>query len=240
MNELDNIAKNYNELHNDWRNLLGLLRLNEFNNFEKFAFKSENVIEVGLGDGAFTELLAQKFKRVFAVDGSNETISFVKKRLSAFNNIDYVLSLIEDLKFEQSLDNMVLGHILEHLDKPVDVLKNVKRLLHKDSVLYLSVPNSQSLHRQVAVKMGLLKKTNELNETDFKLGHRRVYSPKTFANDIKNAGLQIVKFGGSMLKPLSNAQIERNWTKEMIAGFIELGEDYPELCGDIYIIAKIA
>jgi hypothetical protein len=94
-----------------------------------------------------------------------------------------------------------------------------------------------SLHRQAAVKMGLLKTVDQLNERDKMLGHYRVYSPELFKKHVTKAGLKIIYFGGTMIKPLTNEQIEKTWTKEMIQGFIELGDDYPELAGDIYIIA---
>ena len=41
-----------------------------------------------------------------------------------------------------------------------------------------------------------------------------------------------------MLKPLTNTQIAQQWTDDMIDGFIKVGEHYPELCGDIYVVAK--
>jgi len=71
-----------------------------------------------------------------------------------------------------------------------------------------------------------------------RLGHMRVYYPEELKSDVLKAGFQIIEFGGSMLKPLTNKQIEDTWSNEMIRGFIEVGKDYPELCGDIYIVAK--
>ena len=149
-----------------------------------------------------------------------------------------MLTYIEHLQLDFRIDNIVMSHLLEHLENPVDDLKQICSIMDKSTILYISVPNSMSIHRQVAVKMGLLKQIDELNETDVKLGHYRVYTPELFKEHVLESGLKIVKFGGSMVKPLTNAQIEKYWTKEMVKGFIDLGDDYPELCGDIYIIAK--
>lgn len=237
-NKLEQIAKDYDKLHDSWKQLEKMVRENEFNIFLKYSYNTNNVMEIGLGDGIFTEMLAKKFKKVFAIDGSYTILAGLKKKFEEYENIIYIQSLIENLDFEERIDNIVMSHILEHLDYPVEALINLRKICHKDTVLYLSVPNAMSLHRQVAVKMGLLEKPNSLNENDLRLGHKRVYYPDEFKEDVQKAGFQIIKFGGSMIKPLTNKQIEETWNEQMIKGFIELGNDYPELCGDIYIIAR--
>lgn len=45
-------------------------------------------------------------------------------------------------------------------------------------------------------------------------------------------------FGGYWLKPVSNGQIEENWTGKMVEAFMKLGERYPDIAAEIYIIAK--
>jgi len=236
---LDEIAKGYNKIHEEWKNLESMVRKNEFNKFISHVEKYNNVLEIGLGDGIFTQMLAERFKKVFAVDGSQITIEDVKNKLSQFKNITYIHSYIENLTLNQKVDNIVMSHLLEHLENPVLALIHLKEIMHKDTILYISVPNALSIHRQVAVKMGLLKESTDLNEIDIKLGHKRVYKPDEFKKDVLEAGLKIIEFGGSMIKPLTNKQIEESWTPEMIEGFIKLGDDYPELCGDICVVAKL-
>jgi hypothetical protein len=50
--------------------------------------------------------------------------------------------------------------------------------------------------------------------------------------------LQIEFFGGYWLKPLSNQQIEENWTPSMLDVFMRLGERYPDIAGEIYVVAR--
>src|SRR6185295_6964384 len=94
------------------------------------------------------------------------------------------------------------------------------------------------LHRQAAVLMGLLPTEHSLNETDLHHGHRRVYDPGSFRADFIAAGYGIRHLGGYWIKPLSNAQIEATWTPEMLAAFMRLGERYPDIAGEIYVIAE--
>lgn len=84
--------------------------------------------------------------------------------------------------------------------------------------------------------MRLLENPNSLNKTDLRLGHKRAYYPEEFKADVLTADFQIIKFGGCIFKLLTNKQIEETWNEEMIQGFIERGDEYPELYNDIYII----
>ena len=104
--------------------------------------------------------------------------------------------------------------------------------------VFAAVPNSRSLHRQAAVVMGLLPREDALNETDKHHGHRRVFNPESFRQAFHEAGLQIEIFGGYWLKPVSNKQIEDTWTPEMLAAYMRVGERYPDIAGEIYVVAR--
>ena len=104
--------------------------------------------------------------------------------------------------------------------------------------ILVAVPNARSLHRQAAVIMGMLSFEEQLDEFDIHHGHRRVYNPETFRRDFIQAGLTIEIFGGYWLKPLSNGQIERDWDEKLLHGFMILGERYPDIAGEIYVVAK--
>lgn len=149
------------------------------------------------------------------------------------------VSLFEDYNPCRKFDNIVLGHVLEHVENPVDILRKCKSFLSDDGLILVAVPNCNSIHRQAAVKMGLLKCLNELNETDRYHGHRRVYSYQELREDFIAAGLRVVQSGGYWLKPVSNKQIEESWTEDMIWAFMQLGEEYPQIAAEIYMIASI-
>ncbi len=110
-------------------------------------------------------------------------------------------------------------------------------MLRRGAIL-AAVPNCNSIHRQAAVEMGLLSSADELNDTDRKNGHRRVYSCEKLEADFQAAGLAIKKRGGYWLKPLSNIQIEQTWDEAMIRAFMKLGERYTKIAAEIYVIAE--
>jgi len=98
------------------------------------------------------------------------------------------------------------------------------------------VPNANSIHRQIGVKLGLLKHTEELNSLDVTVDHQTVYTKKTLIKDARKAGLKVIKSGGIFLKPLSSKQIEDCFNKPLLNAFFELGADYPEISAEIFVV----
>src|SRR5579864_7784973 len=178
-------------------------------------FKGKTCLELGSADGQGTSHLVNFFDIVTAVDASPKYIEDIKKNFPK-DKVKPICSLFEELDLEEKFDTVMLTHILEHVEDPVNVLKIGKKFLKKGGVLLVDVPNADSINRLVGVKMGLLKNKFELHAGDIRIGHRRVYILDTLSKDIKKAGLKVVKKGGVFFKPVSNDQIEKFWTEEMI------------------------
>jgi 2-polyprenyl-3-methyl-5-hydroxy-6-metoxy-1,4-benzoquinol methylase len=168
------------------------------------------------------------------VEGSR---SLAEGLAESFPDLRVYNELFEDFFSSNQYDTIVMGHVLEHVVDPVGILQKYKTFLAPNGKIWASVPNANSIHRQAAVQMGILKEVTTLNEADIRHGHRRVFTPEEFQKIFSKAGLQVTHFGGYWLKPLSNAQIEQFWTVEMIEAFCALGRKYPEISGEMYIVA---
>jgi 2-polyprenyl-3-methyl-5-hydroxy-6-metoxy-1,4-benzoquinol methylase len=191
-------------------------------------------LELGPAEGEMTQFLVRDFDQLTIVEGSFELLAQIPEH----SNLIKVHALFEEFEPEEAFDSIILEHVLEHVDDPVALLARVKEWLAPNGKLFLGVPNGNSIHRLVAVKMGLLNNPCQLNSRDHALGHRRVYTSATFRADIEQSGLNVLEMGGVYFKPLSNAQIQENWTEEMIQGFYELGKDFPDLAAEIYAVCQ--
>lgn len=191
-------------------------------------------LELGPAEGEMTQFLIRDFEHLTIVDGSSELLAKIPEQENLFK----VHALFEEFEPEEAYDSIILEHVLEHVDDPVALMARVKAWLSPNGRLFLGVPNGNSLHRLVAVKMGMLDHPCQLNSRDLALGHRRVYTPATFSAEIALSGLSVLEMGGVYFKPLSNAQIQENWTEEMIQGFYELGKDFPEFAAEIYAVCQ--
>jgi 2-polyprenyl-3-methyl-5-hydroxy-6-metoxy-1,4-benzoquinol methylase len=209
----------------------------------KYSFKiaqrhmvGDTILELGPAEGVMTELLAATGKKLTLVEGSSLFCEALRHR---FPNADTVNALFEEFQSYELFDNIILGHVLEHVEDAVDILSRAKKWLKPGTGrLFAAVPNARSLHRQAAVIMGILREEDTLNEMDMHHGHRRVFNPESFRNSFSRAGLKIEIFGGYWMKPVANAQIEVSWTQDMVDAFMVLGERYPDIAGEIYIVAS--
>lgn len=192
-------------------------------------------LELGSAEGEMTQYLVNDFEHLTIVEGAADLLAAIPER----SNLTKVHSLFEEFEPEEAFDSIILEHVLEHVENPVELLQRVRTWLAPEGRLFLGVPNGNSIHRLAAVKMGLLSHPCELNERDHAVGHRRVYTPQTFRADIEKSGLSVEELGGVYFKPLSNGQIQNHWTEEMINGFYELGKDMPEYAAEIYAVCHV-
>lgn len=193
------------------------------------------VLELGPAEGVMTELLAKTNKNLTVVEGSSIFCESLRHR---FPTIHVVHALFEDFEPDEKYDVIVLGHVLEHVQDPETILSRARNWLKSEGRIFAAVPNARSLHRQAAVIMDLLPQEDALNDKDRHHGHRTVFNPESFRAAFTRAGLAIEVFGGYWLKPLSNSQIENTWTPSMIEAFMQLGERYPDIAGEIYVVAS--
>ena len=195
-------------------------------------FKGETGLELGPASGYMTESLVNDFPILHLIEASKTLID----QIPEYPNVTKHCSMFEDFKSDIKFDTIIMSHVLEHIENPLEVLTKIKDWLKDDGVFIISVPNAKSLHRMAAVKMGLLQSEYTLNERDHSLGHYRVYDLNSLSKDVTAIGLKITHTGGSFLKPLSNGQIEQYWTNEMVEGFFELGKEFPGNCAEIFVV----
>jgi len=196
-------------------------------------FKGRAGLELGPADGVMTNFLVADFDHLTVVEGVAELLSQIPDQ----PNLTKVHSLFENFNPSSRFDTILMDHVLEHVHSPVSLLTRVRRWLSPGGQILIGVPNADSIHRLAAVKMGLLKNATDLNQRDYSLGHRRVYTHQTLQQELDDAGLDVIEMGGIFLKPLSNQQIEDYWTEEMIKGFYALGRDFPQNAAEIFVVA---
>lgn len=192
-------------------------------------------LELGPAEGEMTRLLVRDFARLTVVEGSRELLD----RIPRYPNLVLVHSLFEEYEPRERFNSIVLDHVLEHVEDPVGLLRRASSWLAPGGRLLIGVPNGHSVHRLAGVKMGLLAHPCELNARDHALGHRRVYTSETLRRDLDAAGLRVIALQGVFFKPLSNEQIEKTCSHEMIEAFYELGRDFSENCADLFAASEL-
>lgn len=194
-------------------------------------------LELGPAEGLATAALASHFADLTCVEGADTLAAALRER---HPGVRVECAIFEDYQPGRTFDNIVLGHVLEHVEHPVEILSRVRSWLSPGGRVFALVPNARSLHRQMGVVMGLLDSEHSLNAVDLHHGHRRVYDPESLQRDFQAAGFRIEVFGGYWIKPVANSQLEANWSPEMIEAAMVVGERYPDIAAEIYLVAEHA
>lgn len=206
----------------------------EFDEMKRY-FNGASLMEIGPADGHHTKEFLRYFSKVVCVEPSKKYAQMLKTRYG--NKIEVVQTFVEDVPHKVKYDTIVCAHVLEHIPNPVAALKKIGGLMHNESNLIVIVPNAYSIHRLVAVQMGMLKHVKDLNELDKKLGHFRVYDQNDLLANLKSAGLQPEVVSGVFLKVLSNSQLEK-WNASLLDGFYQVGKQLPLMCADLLVVCK--
>lgn len=208
--------------------------------FEPF-FKKNDVLELGSFRGDFTKRLIPYFSDITCVEASNEAIEIAK---SEVKNATYFNSLFEETILPKKYNNIILTHVLEHVDDPVELLRKIgSNWLSDDGYLFLVCPNANAPSRQIAVKMGLISHNSAITKSEKEHGHRITYSLDTLERDVKLANLDVIHRSGIFFKALANFQWDQLINTDIISneyldGCFQLGHQYPDLCSSIFIVCK--
>jgi 2-polyprenyl-3-methyl-5-hydroxy-6-metoxy-1,4-benzoquinol methylase len=194
-----------------------------------------SLLEMGPADGLSTFELAKSFPDLEVVDGVKAFIQTLGNKLP---HIKSHLSLFEEFNPMKKYDNIFMGHVLEHVIDPGALLVKSKNWCAPKGRIIASVPNADSIHREIGLRMGLLRSKNELNDSDKRIGHRRVFSRKEFEELFLNAGFRIIYNSGFFLKFLSNAELEEIFDVSIIEELMKLGEKTPEYSAEIFLVAE--
>ena len=209
--------------------------------FQPF-FINGNCLELGSFKGDFTQRLLPFFGDITCVEASNEAIGEARKRLG--ERVTYFASLFEDAVLPTRYGNIILTHVLEHLDDPIALLRRINdEWLSDDGRLFLACPNAHAPSRQIAVKMGLISHNCAVTKAEAAHGHRITYSLDTLERDAKAGGLKVIHRSGIFFKALANFQWDQLLktdiiSKEYLDACYELGQQYPDLCSSIYLICR--
>ena len=204
--------------------------------------KTGNCLELGSFKGDFTKRLIPFFDDLTCVEASDEAVKVSKSRFG--DRVTHINRLFEEVVLPKKYDNIILTHVLEHIDDPVALLRRINdEWLSDDGRLFVACPNANAPSRQIAVKMGLMSHNSTITAAEKKHGHKRTYTLDTLERDSKAGGLTIEYRTGIFFKALANFQWDRLLEtdiifKEYLDGCYELGHHYPDLCSSIMLVCK--
>lgn len=111
-------------------------------NLKKYINKNDKILDIGCGNGYIAYKLSNYVKQITSIDYDPKVINKAKKKYKK-KNIEYICADVLKAKnyLSKNFDLIICSHVIEHLEKPFNFLKTLKKF---KSNIYLEVPDIEN------------------------------------------------------------------------------------------------
>ncbi len=179
INALDKFLEKISYIHPAWRDT------QLANNFYIPKIDNGNFLDIGCGAGNAMYKMKRLGWNVVGLDFDENAVKASKEiGLNVING-----SLLEQSFPDNNFDAILMNHVIEHMDNPLKIIEECKRILKENGILVMITPNAKSIGRYIFSRnwRGL-----EVPQ------HINLFSPKSLSKICKNSGFKYIKaFSGS-------------------------------------------
>ena len=171
---------------------------------KKYVTNKSTILDIGCATGRISQSFATS-NEIHLLDISEKYLNIASKRIP---NAHIFLGNFLDLEINSKFDNIfILNNIQEQSDLKIFLNKAID-LLSPEGKLFISYPNSQSLHRIVGVIENKLSDLNEVSTKSSGLGTLSMINELELLEIIAKKNLKLIREKGICLKPYKNLTME--------------------------------
>lgn len=206
-------------------------------------FQAKNILEIGCGlKSIFYDY--KSYETVTILEPIQDFIQQNQEKYGPLKNSNWICTRLEDYNPPADLnkfDFIICSSLLHEINDPSDFLKKIYRLSSSETMIHVNVPNAQSLHRLLAVHMGLLKSIYEPSATAKHFQRKNEFSLKSLIHLLTENMFIIESSGSFLLKPFSNQQMQflmqqpQIFPPSLFAALYSISEEVPTLGSEIYV-----
>lgn len=146
---------------------------------------------------------------------------------------------VDQLK-ASSYDFILLSSLLHEIADSRVLLATVAALCGPNTIVHVNVPNAASLHRLLAVAMGLIPSVYTPSITQQRMQQTHTFDIASLAQLVETNGFEVVEQGSFFIKPFTHAQMATLHSSgfisdAMLDGFYQLGEHFPGNGSEIFM-----
>ncbi|WP_217921634.1 class I SAM-dependent methyltransferase [Miltoncostaea oceani] len=199
----------------------------------------DRVLELGCATGLMSVPVAAAGGRVTGIDHAGSYLE--RARARDLPGARFVRAALEEPGWEDlagdGFAHVLACNLLHEMTDPVGLLRRARDVLAPGGLVHVSLQNPLSIHRLVAVEMGLIADVAEVSENGHRYATRGVHHARELMDMAWRAGLATVAREGVMLKPLPNAMME-GLPDEVLDGFERAARHLPDHCAMTYLVLR--
>lgn len=199
----------------------------------------ERVLELGCATGLMSVPVAAAGGLVTGLDRSDAYLA--RARARRLPGARFLRAGLEDPGWEDltgdGFAHVLSCNLIHEMDDPVTLLVRARAVLAPGGLVHLSLQNPLSIHRLVALEMGLIDRLTDVSERGRRYATRGVWTADELEDMAAAAGLVAVAREGVMLKPLPNAMMEA-LPGDVLDGFERAARHLPGHCAITYLVLR--
>lgn len=144
---------------------------------------------------------------------------------------------------QHDYDLILLSSLLHEVPDPAAVLQAAKALCSAETLVHVNVPNALSMHRLLAVEMGLMADVYTPSALQQSFRQPRIFDLAQLTALASGVGFQVTAQGSFFVKPFTHGQMQQLVTQgmltpQMLDGLWGLAKHFPEHGSEIYVNLK--
>lgn len=143
----------------------------------------------------------------------------------------------------KTYDLIIISALMHEIPNLNAFFTRLKELVKPGTIVHIDVPNGNSLHRLLAVEMGLIKSQMEMSDFNVQFQQNRVFDLTSLEKLATDYGFEVTEKGSYFIKPFTHAQMQKMMDNNIIDtkvldGFYNLIKHLPDMGSEIYINFK--
>ena len=213
-------------------------------------YSHRNVLEVGCGlhplfleFGGFDSMTVVEPAEEFLANANRLLRSIPKRRASRISLVNgYAEECLKKPGFPK-FDFVFVLSLLHEVPNPSMLAKAVRGSLLPGGVAMFSTNNANSLHRLLALEMGLIKSTNQPSKLHKEFERHSIYTVESLRSLMAKSGFSIVEEWTSVFKPFAHYQMEqllksKALGKRILSEADKLIKYFPQFGAELYIVVR--
>ena len=149
----------------------------------------------------------------------------------------------ESVNIKEGYDFILCSGLLHEVENSGKLLEAIYRICRDDTVVHINVPNAFSLHRLLALEMGIIDDVHQLSGENILFQQSEVYDKELLLSELNSNGFQTLESGTYFCKLFTHQQMQRMieiglMTDNMLDGFDKLVEFFPLYGSELFANVK--